>query len=130
MNLLKKITLVLLVSLGFLGSATVSAAGYIENQTRSETEAALDKAVSFAEQTLVAIESNEDKTSVMKMFKEAKQLGKNIQSGVIVTKRDRTLSRISKARSAFKKGNTDKAALLMAEVTENFKEMRTMYYNF
>lgn len=128
---LKKLILAFFFSFAFLATApSAFAVGKIENATPAETVIAIDETLVLAEETLAAIKDGTDKETVMPMFKKTKQSAKKIESTVTYMLREKSLGRLSKARSAFKKGDTETAEAKMTEALKLFKELKTKYHDF
>jgi len=105
MGLLKKLTLAFFVSFAMLAVApsAIAKPGKIANQTQAEVEQSLLDTIAVAEETLAAMKSGADKETVMALLKKTKQTGKTIESSVVLANRDRALTKVKKARSAYKK---------------------------
>jgi len=130
---LNKLILASLVSFALLATAPVTMAkpaGKLENATPAETVVAIDETVEVAEETLAAIKSGAEKESVMALFKKTKQAAKKIESTVTYMIRERSLGRLKKSRSAFKKDDLEKAEEKMTETVAMFKELKDKYHNF
>jgi len=133
--LLKKLTLALFVSVAMLAAAPSAMAkpkGKIENATPAETVVSIDETVALAEEALKAIkEGSLEKDAMMKLFKTVKQKAKTIESTVTYSIRERALSRLGKARLAYKKGK-DQAEVeaLMLKSLDTFIDLRNRYHNF
>ena len=128
---LNKLILASFVSLALLVTApSTMAVGKIENATPAETVVAIDKTLEVAEETLAAIKSGADKDSVMALFKTTKQSAKKIESTVTYMIRERSLGRLKKARSAFKKDDLETAEEKMEETLKMFKDLKDKYHNF
>jgi hypothetical protein len=134
MIFLKKITLALFVTFAMIAVSPSAMAkkpmGKIENASPEATAIAIDETLVLAEETLAAIKSGVEKDVVMKMFKATKQKAKAVESTVTYMLREKSLGKLGKARSAFKKGKTEKAAELMAKALESFKKLKYKYDNF
>ena len=128
---LNKLILASFVSLALLITApSTMAVGKIENATPAETVIAIDETLEIAEETLAAIKDGTEKDTVMAMFKKTKQSAKKIESTVTYSIRERSLGKLSKSRSAFKKGDTEKAEVEMVKSLDLFKDLKTKYHDF
>lgn len=132
MTVLNKLVLATFLSFAMLVTApSAFAAGKVANQTPAETVVALDDTVAVAEETLAAVQNEDsDRDDVMALFKKTKQTAKTIESSVVLSIRDKSMSRVKKARSAFKKGRTDEAIDWMVKAVDLFKQTRSRYHNF
>ena len=133
MALLKNLVLAFFVSFAMLAtapSAIAKPAGKVANQTQAEVVASLDDTVTAVEAVLTAIQSGADKDDVMALFKSAKQTAKTIESSVVLAQRDRSLGKLKKARSAYKKGDIEKSEELMVIAIDSFKMTRKKFHDF
>jgi hypothetical protein len=131
MDLLKKILLAVFVGTAMIATAPVTlAAGKVENATKEEVAAAIVEAIDLSEQTLAAVQAGDDKDKVMEMLKSIKQASKRIESNIVDRLRSKANSRVSKARSAFKKGDNTKAEALLVEAVVIFKEVQSKHRSF
>lgn len=133
MDLLKKLVLAFFVSFAMLAtapSAMAKPAGKVENQTQEEVEQSLTDTVTAAEETLAAMKNDADRDTVLALMKKTKQTAKTIESSVVLAQRDRTLSKVAKARGAFKKDQHEKAEELMEQAVKGFKGVKEKYHNF
>lgn len=133
MGLLKKLVLAFFVSFAMLAtapSAMAKPAGKVANQTQAEVEQSLLDTIAVAEETLAAMKDGTDKDTVVAMLKKTKQTAKTIESSVVLADRDRALSKVSKARSAYKKDQHEKAEELMTDAVQRFKKVNEKYHNF
>ena len=76
------------------------------------------------------MESGEDKDSVLDKMKAAKQKLNSIESATVNREKERANGLLKKARSAFRKGNMEKARKLMAETVAKFVELKQIYTSF
>ena len=133
MALLKNLVLAFFVSFAMLAtapSAIAKPAGKVANQTQAEVVASLDDTVTATEAVLTAIQSGAEKDDVMALFKTAKQTAKTIESSVVLAQRDRSLGKLKKARSAYKKGDIEKSEELMVIAIDSFKMTRKKFHDF
>lgn len=133
MGLLKKIIFAAFISTAMLATAPSVMAkpgGKVANQTQAEVAQSLIDTIDAAELALSAVQSSADKKDTMALFKATKQTAKTIESSVVLADRDRALNRVMKARSAYKKGDIEKAEALMIEAVERFKKVKDKYHNF
>jgi len=133
MSSLKKLVLAAFISSAMLAAAPVvvaKPAGKIANQTQEGVKQSLLDTISVAEETLAAMKGDADKETVMAMFKKTKQTAKTIESAVVLADRDRALSKVKKARSAYKKDQHEKAEELMTDAVERFIKVNEKYHNF
>ena len=131
MALLKKLLLAVFVSVAMFATAPATmAAGKIEKATVAGVTQAIEDAISLSQETLTAIQSGAEKDKVLELFKSTKQASKKIESNVVDRLRSKANSRLSKARSAYKKEDTAKAEELMTEAVKIFKEVKTKYHAF
>lgn len=134
MDFIKNIFAPLVLCLAVLGMSPSTMAakpmGKIENKTAAETEVTIDNAIEKAEETLAAIKNGTEKDAVMALYKETKQLTKEIESTVIYLLRQKALERLSKSRSAFKKGKVELAEEKMVEALEKYNELKNRYHSF
>jgi hypothetical protein len=128
---LNKLILASFVSLGLLATApSTMAVGKIENATPAETVIAIDETLEVAEETLAAIKSGAEKDSVMALYKKTKQSAKKIESTVTYMIREKSLGRLKKSRSAFKKDDLETAEEKMVETLKLFNDLKDKYHNF
>ena len=133
MGLLKKVSLALFVSVAMLATASTAMAkpaGKIENATAAETSVAIDETLAQSKATLAAITDGTDKETVMEMFKTTKQLAKKIESTVTYMLREKSLGKLSKARTAYNHGDLKEAEAQMIEADESFQLLSKTYNNF
>ncbi|SMG62360.1 conserved hypothetical protein, secreted [methanotrophic bacterial endosymbiont of Bathymodiolus sp.] len=133
MSLLKKLVLAFFVSFAMLATAPsvmAKPAGKVANQSQAEVAQSLTDTVTIAEETLAAMKSGADKDTVLALIKKTKQTAKTIESSVVLAKRDRALSKVAKARGAYKKDRHEKAEELMEQAVKGFKDVKTLYHNF
>jgi prophage DNA circulation protein len=130
---LNKLVSAFFISFALLATAPTTMAkpaGKIENKSPAETVISIDETVEGAEALLAAIKNGEEKESVMAMFKALKNKAKTIESTVTYMIRERSLGRLKKSRSAFKKDKTEEAEELMEKTLESFKKLKDKYHNF
>lgn len=133
MGLLKKVSLALFVSVAMLATASTAMAkpaGKIENATGAETIEAIDATLELSKATLAAITNGTDKEAVMEMFKKTKQSAKTIESTVTYMLREKSLGKLSKARSAYSHGDLKTAEAEMIEADESFQLLSKTYKSF
>ena len=133
MGLLKKLTLAFFVSFAMLAvapSAIAKPAGKVANQTQAEVEQSLLDTITAAEEALALMKSGADIDTVLAALKKSKQTAKTIESSVVLADRDRALSKVAKARGAFKKDQHEKAEELMEQAVAGFKKVNEKYHNF
>ena len=133
MKLLKNLVIALSLSTAMLAVApTVMAkpAGKIANQTPAETKVNIEAGIVQAEITLEKLIANGDRAEILAEFKKAKQIGKTNESATTYSLRSKALGRLSKARSAYKKGKQDDAVELMTGSVYYFKEIKDLYNDF
>lgn len=131
MDFLKKVSLAVLIGTSMIATAPATmAAGKIENATAEEVSQAIEDAISKSEEALAAVQNGSDKDEVLAILKATKQASKRIESNVVDRLRSTANSRIAKARSAMKKGDTAAAEALIAEAVATFKEVQTKYKSF
>lgn len=131
MDLLKKVLLAVFVSAAMFSAAPATmAAGKIQNATAEEVSQAIEDAISNSEAALAAMQNGEDQDAVLALLKSTKQASKRIESNIVDRLRSKANSRVSKARSAYKKGENEKAQALLSEATEIFKEVQSKYKSF
>jgi hypothetical protein len=131
MSLLKKVVLAGFISTAMLATApSVMAAGKQANQTQEGVAIALDSTVEAVEAVLAGLEAGVDMETGLALFKAAKQSSKTIESASVYALRARAQGALKKARSAFKKGETEKSIELTKVALEKFKGVRTAYHNF
>lgn len=135
MVLLKKLTIAVFVSVAMLAAAPSAIAkpkGKIENATPEATVIAIDESIELAAEVLKAIEADElSKEDMLALFKKTKQKAKTIESTTTYMLREKALSKLGKARSAYKKGK-DKTYVssLMEKSFEVFKAIKVRYNEF
>ncbi len=129
MDLLKKLLLAAVISMTAISPAAL-AAGKIKNATVEEVSQAIDDAIRLSGETLAAVEGNVEKAEVLKMLKATKQASKRIESNVVDRLRSKANGKIAKARSAIKKDDNEKAAVLLTEAVAIFKEVKTKHQSF
>ena len=131
MALLKKVVLALFVSVAMLATApTAIAAGKIENQSPEAVLGAFDTAIAAVEAAQTALESGEDKDTVLGLMREAKQTLNQIESATVNREKERANGYLKKSRSAFKKGDLEKAKSLMADAVAKFISLKKIYLDF
>ena len=133
MALFKKLVLASFISVAMLAaapSAMAKPAGKIENQTPAGVLKAFDEAIASVEATQTALISNEDKDTVLALYKEAKQNLNRIESAVINREKERANGLLKKSRSAFRKGDTEKAKTIMAKTAAKFIALKKIYTDF
>ncbi len=133
MALLKKVVLALFVSVAILAtapSAIAKPAGKIENQTPEGVLQAFDVAISSVEAAQTALESGEDKDTVLGLMKEAKQNLNKIESATVNREKERANGLLKKSRSAFRKGDLEKAKSLMSDTVAKFSSLKQIYLDF
>ena len=133
MGLLKKVSLALFVSVAMLATASTAIAkpaGKIENATGAETIEAIDKTLELSKATLAAITDGTDKEAVMDMFKKTKQSAKTIESTVTYMLREKSLGKLSKARTAYNHGDLKTAEAEMIEADQSFQLLSETYRKF
>lgn len=133
MGLLKKVSLALFVSVAMLATASTAMAkpaGKIENATGAETIEAIDATLAESKATLAAITDGTDKETVMDMFQKTKQAAKKIESTTTYMLREKSLGKLSKARSAYNHGDLKEAEAMMIEANESFNKLSETYRNF
>jgi len=132
MSLLKKVVLAGFISTAMLATAPSAMAkvGKQANQTQAGVAVALDDTVAAAEATLADLRNGIDLEAGLASFKTVKQLSKTIESSTVYAQRARAQGALKKARSAFKKGQNEKAIELMEVAVKKFKGVRTDYHNF
>ena len=133
MSLLKKLVMAFFISVAMLATAPSAFAkplGKVQNQTPAGVVQALADTIAIAEETLAAMKSGVDKETVMALLKKTKQTGKTIESSVVLANRDRALSKVRKARSAYKKDQHAKAEEIMEQAVDKFKKVSEQYHNF
>jgi hypothetical protein len=131
MALLKKVVLALFVSVAMLATApSAIAAGKVENQSPEGVLRAFDTAISAVEAAQTALESGEDEDTVLGLMKEAKQTLNQIESATVNREKERANGLLKKSRSAFRKGDLEKAKSLMADTVAKFISLKQIYLNF
>jgi len=131
MALLKKVVIALFISTAMLATApSVIAAGKIANQSPEAVLGAFDAAITAVEAAQTALVSNEDKDTVLGLMKEAKQTLNQIESATVNREKERANGFLKKSRSAFRKGDQEKAEKLMAEAVAKFISLKQIYLNF
>jgi hypothetical protein len=133
MALLKKVVIALFVSTALLAtapSAIAKPAGKIENQTPEGVLHAFDVAISSVEAAQTALESGEDKDTVLGLMKEAKQNLNKIESATVNREKERANGLLKKSRSAFRKGDLEKAKSLMSDTVAKFISLKQIYLDF
>ena len=133
MGLLKNLTLAFFVSVAMLAtapSAMAKPAGKVANQTQEEVVQSLLDTITAAEDTLALMKSRADTDVVLASLKKCKQTAKTIESSVVLADRDRALSKVGKARLAYKRDQHAKAEELMEQAVERFKKVNEKYHNF
>ena len=131
MALLKKVVLALFISVAMLATApSVIAAGKIENQSPEGVLKAFDAAIAAVEAAQTALESGEDKDTVLGLMKEAKQTLNQIESATVNREKERANGFLKKSRSAFRKGDIEKAKALMVDAVAKFISLKQIYLNF
>jgi hypothetical protein len=133
MALLKKVVIALFVSTALLAtapSAIAKPAGKIENQTPEGVLHAFDVAISSVEAAQTALVSGEDKDTVLGLMKEAKQNLNKIESATVNREKERANGLLKKSRSAFRKGDLEKAKSLMSDTVAKFISLKQIYLDF
>lgn len=134
MIFLKKIALAFLVTFAMVAVSPSAMAkkpmGKIENASPEATVIAIDETLEYAKETLEGIKSGAEKDVVMKLFKKTKQRAKTIESTVTYMLREKSLSKLGKARSSFKKEKVEEAEERMAKAVESFEKLKHKYHNF
>ncbi len=131
MEFIKKFVMAFALAFAMVSVApTAIAAGKIENATAEEVAAAIDACVDLTAEALSAVQSGEDKKSILPILKKVKQAAKRIESNVVWRLRSKATERVTKARSALKKGDNDKAEKLLTEASEIFAEVKSKYHAF
>ena len=131
MSLLKKVVIALFVSTAMLATApSAMAAGKIENQSPEAVLGAFDVAIASVEAAQTAMESGADKDKVLGLMKEAKQNLNRIESAVINREKERANGLLKKSRSAYRKGESEKAKKLMSETVAKFVSLKKIYTDF
>ncbi|WP_031434598.1 hypothetical protein [Methylomarinum vadi] len=131
MDLLRKVLLAVFVSVAMFATAPATmAAGKIENATAEEVSQAIEDAISNSEKAVAAMQSGADEDTVLGLLKATKQASKRIESNVVDRLRSKANSRIAKSRSAFRKGDKEKAQALATEALDIFKEVKSKYHSF
>jgi len=132
---LKKLTLALFVSIAMLAAAPTAIAkpkGKIENASPEATVIAINETIELAAQALKEVKAGElEKVEMMALFKTVKQRAKTIESTTTYMLREKALSKLGKARLAYKKGK-DQAEVeaLMVKSFEVFKAIKVRYDEF
>ncbi|MCF7970392.1 MAG: hypothetical protein K9L22_04415 [Methylococcaceae bacterium] len=133
MSLLKKVVLAGFISTAMLATAPsvmAKPAGKQANQTQEGVAIALDDTVAAAEETLAALKAGVDMETGLALFKKTKETSKTIESATVYVLRARAQGTLSKARSAFKKGDNEEAIKLMTAALEEFEGVKSAYFNF
>jgi len=131
MAILKKVLLAAFVSTAMITTAPVTiAAGKIEKATPQEVKEAIVETISLSEETLAAVESGAEKEAVLDLFKRTKQSSKRIESNIVDRLRQTANSRLSKARSAYRKDDKETTIGLMTEVVQRFNEIQKKHSAF
>ncbi len=133
MSLLKKVVLAGFISTAMLAavpSAMAKPAGKQSNQTQEGVALTLDSTVEAVEAVLTGLEAGVDMETGLALFKAAKQASKTIESSTVYALRARAQGVLKKARSAFKKGETEKSIELTKVALKKFEGVRTAYYDF
>ncbi|WP_198246672.1 hypothetical protein [methane-oxidizing endosymbiont of Gigantopelta aegis] len=133
MSLLKKLTFILLTASIFTAAPSIMAkpAGKIENQTEEQLLAIFDDAIESVETVQQALENGAaDKKEMLALYKKAKQNLNRIESATVNREKERANGYLRKSRSAYKKGNMEKAKEQIAKAVESFKGLKTLYLNF
>ncbi|MBE0470622.1 MAG: hypothetical protein IBX55_14075 [Methyloprofundus sp.] len=133
MSLLKKVLFAGFISTAMLAttpSVMAKPAGKQANQSQEGVAEALDATVAAAEETLAALEAGVDMEKGLELFKTTKETSKTIESATVFAARSRAQGTLSKARSAFKKGENEQAITLMTEAVTQFKGVKDLYFNF
>jgi Zn-dependent oligopeptidase len=125
MAILKKVLSAAIISTAMLTSApTVMAAGKIEKATMADVTEAVEEAVRLSDETVAAIKEGAEKDTIMNLFKETKQASKKIESNVVDRLRQKANETLRKARSKYKKGETEEALTLMTKAAKIFKDIK------
>ncbi len=132
MSLLKKLSIALLSASLFAAAPAVLAkpAGKIENQSEEQLLATFDEAITAVEAVQQALENGADKKETLALYKKAKQALNRIESATVNREKERANGYLRKSRSAFKKGNVEKAKELAAKAVTSFKGLKQLYLDF
>jgi hypothetical protein len=133
MALLKKVVIALFVSTALLAtapSAIAKPAGKIANQTPEGVLQAFDDAIFAVEAAQTALESDEDKDTILSLMKEAKQELNRIESATVNREKERANGLLKKSRSAFRKGDLEKAKSYMSDAVAKFISLKKIYLEF
>lgn len=132
MALLKKLLLASAITVSLITvSPATFAAGKIEKSTVAEVKVAIDETIALSEDVLAAVEAGEaTQEEVLILMKKTKQASKRIESNPVDRLRSKGNQRMAKARSAFKKGEHEKAIVLIKEVVSIYKEVKVKYNSF
>ena len=132
MSSLKKLVLAFFVSFAMLAAAPSAMAkpGKIANQTQAEAVQSLLDTITVSEEALALMKSGADTDVVLAALKKTKQTAKTIESSVVLADRDRALSKVGKARLAYKRDQHAKAEELMEQAVKGFKKVNEKYHNF
>ena len=133
MALLKKVVIALFVSVAMLAtapSAIAKPAGKVENQSQEGVLQAFDDSISAIEAAQTALESGEDKDTVLALMKEAKQELNRIESATVNREKERANGLLKKSRSALKKDDTEKAKAYMTDAVAKFISLKKIYLEF
>ena len=131
MALLKKVVIALFISTAMLATApSAIAAGKVENQSPEGVLRAFDAAIAAVEAAQTALVSGEDKDTVLGLMKEAKQTLNQIESATVNREKERANGFLKKSRSAFRKGDQEKAEKLVANAVAKFISLKKIYLDF
>lgn len=133
MALLKKLVIASFISTAMITAAPSAMAkpmGKIENQTQEGVLSAFDESIATAEETLEALNSGADKDAVLALMKKSKQALNRIESATVNREKERANTLLRKSRSAFKKGDTEKAKALMVDTVAKFKSLKQIFLSF
>jgi len=127
MDFLKKVILALFVSISMIAVTPAVMADVPEPASMEEVAESIEEAIKLSGQTLAALKANESKDSVLALFKATKKESKKIESTPVERTRFKASQKMSKARLAFKKGNSEAAEELMTEVVELFEKVQKIH---
>jgi len=127
MDLLKKVIFALFVSTSMMAVAPAVMAEVPETASREEVAESIEEAIKLSGETLAALKENESKASVLALFKATKKESKKIDSSPVERTRSKASQKMAKARLSFKKGDSEKAIELMAEVVDLFEKVQTIH---
>jgi len=131
MSLLKKLVLASVVSTAMLAAApSAMAAGKVENQSQAGVLQAFDDSIAAVEAAQTALNSGAERDEVLSLMRTAKQELNRIESATVNREKERANGLLKKSRSAFKKGDMEKAKANMSEAVTKFTELKQIYLNF